>query len=138
MVVNTDMKKALKESCTCCVPGCSNTKRDQKLSFLMFPWDVSLGVKLVNSIGRKDFISGEKPFVCSQILMVPKKQGRSLLHFHCFLDPNRENLQKYTCTWTSSQKEDIRTKKSKALEDAIVEEVDFLLVPMRRKELTWS
>ena len=64
----------------------------------MFPRDVTLGVKLVNSIGRKDFISGEKPFVCSQNFYGAKKQGRSLLHFHCFLDQNRENLQKYICT----------------------------------------
>ena len=41
-------------------------------------------------------------------------------------------------SWTSSQKEEIRTGKSKALEDAFVKEGDFLLVPMRRKELTWS
>ena len=59
MVVNTDMKKALKGSCTYCVPVCySNTKRNKKLSFLIFSRDVSLRVKWVNFIGRKDFLPG--------------------------------------------------------------------------------
>ena len=79
MVVNTDMKKALRGGYTCYVPGCDSNKkkRDKELSFHKFPRDVSLREKWVNSIKRKDFIPGEKHRVCSQCFRGAKKQGRS-------------------------------------------------------------
>ena len=78
MGLNTDMKEALRGGYTCCVPGCySNTKRARELSFHKFPRDVCLREKWVNSIMRKDFISGEQHHVCSQHFHGAQKQGRS-------------------------------------------------------------
>ena len=144
MEVNTDMKKVLRGGCTCYVPGCySNTERDKELSFHKFPRDVSLREKWINSIKRKDFISGEQHRVCSQHFHGPKKQGRSDIPtiFPLLAQCKQKSLPKYACHSNLQPKGRIGTGESKVLADAVVEEVDFcvdLSVPMRRKELTRS
>ena len=66
MEVKADMKRSLRGRYTCCVPGCySNTKNNKKLSFHIFPRDISLREKWVNSIKGMDFIPSEKHCVCS-------------------------------------------------------------------------
>ena len=77
------------------------------------------------------------------IFMVPKsKAGQtSQLYFQYFLSPNSESLQKCLPLEPPAKRKKIGTGKSKALADAVGEEVDFfvdLSVPMRRKELTRS
>ena len=142
MVVNIDMKKVLKGSCTYCVPVCySNTKSNKKLSFLMFPRDVSLRVKWVNSIGRKNFIPGLKHCVCSQHFHGTRKQGRSLLHFHCFLSQNRKNLKNAFLSEPPAKKKKLELENQNPRRCCCGRSVFFcvdLLVPMRRKELIWS
>ena len=117
-------------------------KKRQGTLFHKFPRDVSLREKWGNSIQRKDFIPGEQHVNAHSIFMVLKNKAvqTCLLYFHCFLSPNRESLQKIRLQLESpARRKKIGTGKSKALPDAVGEEVDFcvdLSDPLRRKELT--
>ena len=90
----------------------------------------------VNSVKRKDFIPGKQHLVCSQHFNSEKSKTDPpmfLLYFQYFLSPNRKPSK------SPAQRKKIGTGKSRALAEAVVEEVDFcvdLLVPVRRKELT--
>ena len=121
---------------------CTNTIKDKELSFHRFPRDVSLREKWVNSIKRKDFIPGEQHRVCSQRFHGAKRQGTSgILNIFPLLPQSKQRKPPkiHLPLEPPAKRRKIGTGKSKALADAVGEDVDFcvdLSVPLRRKELT--
>ena len=141
MEVNTDITEALKGGYTCCVPRYYSTQRDKALSFHKFPRGVSLREKWVNSIKRKDFIPGEQHRVCSQHFHGAKKQGMSDVPvIFPFLPQSKQRKPPKIRLPLEppAKRKKIGTGKSKALADAVGEEVDFLcgLVDSNEKERT--
>ena len=130
MKVNTDMWIILRGGYTCCVPGCySNTKREKELSFHKFPRDVSMREKWVNSIKRKELVPGEQHQIMLSIFSWCQKARQTRRAYYISIASSvlqRKPPKIHLPLEPPAKRKKIGTGKSKALADAVGEEVDFV------------